>query len=64
MAGTEFLRVYIPITQTANSAFYQTYNFHIPSRGSVNQAVTVQLNSAMGASYQYSVTVHAYKSSS
>lgn len=63
VAGTEFYRYYIPTTQASpfNYGSNQHVQFRIPSRGSNSQAVTVQLNSALGTSYQYSVVVHAYK---
>lgn len=59
VAGTEFLRVNLPIA--ANDTMREKFTFEIPSRSSTNQAVTVQLNAAGGTSYQYSAAVHAYK---
>ena len=63
VAGTEFLRVYLPAA-TVDGTYNNTFPFRVPSRSAVNQAVTVQLNAAMGTSYQYSAVVHAYKSAS
>jgi hypothetical protein len=58
VAGTEFLRVYLPVALSTN--FSDKYTFTIPSRGATLQAVTVKINQAGGTGYQYSAVVHAY----
>jgi hypothetical protein len=61
-SGTEFLRVYIPTE--ANKTISESYSFNIPSRSAINQAIVCQLTTALGTGGQYSVVVHAYKTTS
>jgi len=59
--GTEFARIYA--SNVAGEAVNFTQQFRMPDRGSTNQAVTAKLSGSLGTSGQYSVNVHAYKTS-
>lgn len=59
---TEFIRFYIP--RTADLTFSETYSFQIPDRGALNNNVDCILSGALGTTGEFSVLVHAYKSTS
>ena len=58
-SGVEFMRIYAPTA--ANGVTTKAQPFRIPDRGASNQAVVAKLNASLGTNGEYSVTVHAYK---
>lgn len=62
IAGTVFHTVYIP--PTANAIVSGSLPLKEPVRSALNQAITIQLDAAGGASYEYSAIVLAYKTAS
>ena len=58
-SGVEFMRVYAPTA--ANGVTTKPVSFRLPDRGASNQAVVAKLNASLGTNGEYSVTVHAYK---